>query len=1425
MFEKIIHISVEQKFIVFLLVIGISIGGFISLKQLPIDAVPDITNNQVQVVTVSPTLAPQEVEQLITFPIEISVANIPRVTEIRSISRYGLSVVTIVFEDGMSQLDARQFVQEQLNLAAEEIPEGLGSPELMPITTGLGEIYQYSLEVEPGYEDQYDAMELRTIQDWIVKRQMSGIPGIIEISSFGGYLKQYEVSIDPLILRSFDLTLSDVFDALERNNQNSGGSYIEKSTNAYYIRSEGRINSLDDLKNIIVKHQGHNPVLIKDISEVKWGSPKRYGAMTKDGKGEAVGGIALMLKGANSSETISNVHERIERIQSSLPEGVSIQPYLDRSDLVGRAIDTVSKNLIEGGLIVIFVLLLLLGNWRAGLIVASVIPLSMLFAFILMNLFGVSANLMSLGAIDFGIVVDGAVIIVENALHVIYVGYVGRKLSQTEMDDIVKTSSSKIYQSAAFGVLIILVVFIPVITLTGVEGKMFKPMALTVTFALLGAMLLSLTYVPMMTSLLLKKDIKEHKTLSDKLVNWLRVTYKPMLQSALKIPKLLLGIVIVAFLGSSILLATLGAEFIPTLEEGDLAMQMAIPPGSSLQQSVKTANQAEKILVENFPEVKHVVSKIGTSEVPTDPMAIEDADIMIILKDKSDWTTTSDREALIGMMKEKLEAIHGASFEFTQPIQLRFNELMTGAKTDIAIKIFGESVETLASLAQDVAGLIENIEGAADVKIEQTKGLTQMVIDIKREKLAQYNVSIDDVNQVVRTAFAGDKAGVVFENEKKFDLVVRYNDAYRETLDLNKLFVTNLEGELIPLHELADRKIVEGPMQITRENAQRRITIGVNIRNRDVASLVAEIVETINANIEFPAGYYVMYGGQFENLEAAQKRLNIAVPAALLMIFVLLYFTFKSAKYAALIFSAVPMSTIGGILALWIRGMPFSISAGIGFIALFGVAVLNGIVLISYYNQLRKEGHTTIDEVVIEGSMARLRPVLMTAAVAAFGFLPMAISVTAGAEVQKPLATVVIGGLISSTLLTLFILPNLYVMFNKKAFAKAATVLIFFLAFGSLNAQEKPLSMEDVVGMAKENHASFKNIPLALEQSKSREKATFQLGSTSFDYTYGEINDAAQDWHWQIDQSLGNLFHMSAAKKAAEAGTSYLESEQLLQEQLMISEVKSLWFKWYFAHQSLQQLNKWLPELETINASLKEARAVGELNLKDQFSVESIILTLSKRQLSAALAKESALAELSKWCGQTIEGIPSELVVSSWLKQTSDSVSNLFEHSQQAELQWMELQVKEAKAQYAPEFRLGYFNQQIVGLRGLDGFKAGISMPLFSSSPKQTAKIRSLEMEARRNQQEQLIFDYKQKITELGKNKAHLVHALNYLPESTEMNQNWAGLKSLLSNGEVNTFEWSQLVSSHIAYFDQKISIYQELAFIQLQLEFLTEKK
>ena len=952
MIHRIIEFSVNNKLIIGLLLIGLIALGIYSVQRLPIDAVPDITNNQVQVVTVSTSLAAQEVEQFITYPVEVSMANIPNVTEIRSISRFGLSVVTIVFEDKVPILEARQFVKEQISMAASEIPKGLGQPELMPITTGLGEIYQYVINVKPGYEEEYDAMKLRTIQDWIVKRQLAGTKGIIEVSSFGGFLKQYEVAINPVKLQSMGVSIAEVFEALEQNNQNSGGAYIEKNANAFYIRTEGIVETVEDIGQIVIKNREGVPVLIRDVASIQLGSPKRFGAMTMDGKGEAVGGITLMLKGANSSEALNNVHDRIEQVKKSLPEGLEIYPYLDRSELVSKTISTVENNLLEGGIIVIIVLILLLGDWRAGLIVASIIPLAMLFALILMNAFGISANLMSLGAIDFGIVVDGAVIIVEGVLHALFTFHAGKMLTKEEMNGVVVDASSKLSRSTVFGVLIILLVFVPIITLTGIEGKMFRPMAMTFSFAVLGALILSLTFVPMITSLIMPRRIKARISWADRFMGFLRRLYRPVLGFSLKFPALVLTSTLAVFIGAIFLFQSLGAVFIPTLEEGDLAMQMAIKPGSSLKESIRTSSKAEKILLDNFPEIKHVVSKIGTAEVPTDPMAIEDADIMIILKDKEDWVSAKTREGLVEKMKSKLDVLPWAEFEFTQPIQLRFNELMTGAKTDIAIKIFGENTDQLKTLADDAAKLLDGIEGAADVKVERTEGLQQLMIKYNRAKIAQYGLNIEALNTLVRTAYAGEVAGVVYENERKFDLVVRLDEKSRQQINLERLYLPLANGATIPLSEVAQLEYVEGPMQVSRESARRFIGVGINVRNRDIAGLVNEIQQVLDEGLDLPPGYTIEYGGEFENLQAAQKRLFLAVPAALGLIFLLLYFAFGKLKYALIIFTAVPLSAIGGVVALWLRGMSFSISAGVGFIALFGVAVLNGIVLISYFNRL-----------------------------------------------------------------------------------------------------------------------------------------------------------------------------------------------------------------------------------------------------------------------------------------------------------------------------------------------------------------------------------------------------------------------------------------------------------------------------------------
>ncbi|WP_338814824.1 CusA/CzcA family heavy metal efflux RND transporter [Bernardetia sp. Wsw4-3y2] len=1053
MLDNLIGFSIRNKFIVFMGVLALIGWGTYSLLNLPLDAVPDITNNQVQIVTQSPTLAPQEVERFITTPVELSMANLPNVVEVRSVSKYGLSVVTIVFKEETELLNARQLVSEQLTAISAEIPSHLGTPSLMPITTGLGEVYQYTLKVEEKFKNKYSITDLRTIQDWIVKRQMAGVEGIVEVSSFGGNLKQYEVSVNPATLQGLGITLNDIYDALASNNANGGGSYIEKTHYRYYVRTEGLINaenSLEQIRQIPIKVRNSKPILIGEIAEVKEGYAPRLGAMTQAGTGESVGGIVLMLKGANSSEVIANIEERVKLVQKALPEGISIVPYLERSDLIGRAIDTVSKNLAEGALIVIFVLVLLLGNFRAGFIVASVIPLALMFAFGMMNLFGVSANLMSLGAIDFGLIVDGSVIIVENVVHQLYKKYKGQKLTAQQMDNAVLDSSLQIRQSAAFGEIIILMVYLPILALTGVEGKMFKPMAETVIFAILGAFILSLTYVPMMSAWLLSKNIKEKHSFAERISNAIMEAaenfYIPILEKSLQFGKSIVGIFVLVFGVSLYVFLQMGGEFIPTLEEGDFAMQLTLPAGSSLEESIKTTTAAEQILIKNFPnEVRDVVSKIGTAEIPTDPMSIETGDIMILLHPKSEWTTTQDQEELVEKMKTALEILPHAQFEFSQPIQLRFNELITGDKSDIAIRIFGENLDTLFKYGQQIGVLSENIEGVGDVRVEQIVGLPQFVVEYDRQKLAQYGITIDEANKLVETAFAGGYAGTIYEGEKRFDLVVRLSEKDRnDPSTLENLFIAipstiNLTNQQIPLNTVAKIKRIEGAAQISRENTQRKLTVGINVRGRDVESLVNELSEKIDTQIKLPTGYLVTYGGQFENLQAAKARLQIAVPVALLLIFALLFITFGSFQQATLIFTAIPLSAIGGVWALYLRDMPFSISAGVGFIALFGVAVLNGIVLIARFNDLKKEETTNnlslkerIKTRIIQGTKDRLRPVLMTALTAALGFLPMAISTAAGAEVQKPLATVVIGGLITATVLTLIVLPILYGFLEKR---------------------------------------------------------------------------------------------------------------------------------------------------------------------------------------------------------------------------------------------------------------------------------------------------------------------------------------------------------------------------------------------------------
>ena len=1037
MLNSIIEFAIKNKLIVGLFTIALIGYGSYEVTKLPIDAVPDITNNQVQVITIAPSFGATDIERLVTFPIEQANNNISGLHEIRSFSRFGLSLVTIVFDDETDIYWARQQVAERLQKVQTQIPTGIGVPELGPVSTGLGEIYQYVVRPKEGFESKYDETELRTIQDWIVRRQLLGVKGVAEVSSFGGKLKQYSIEIDPRKLQSSGITISDVFKALESNNQNTGGAYIEKGSTALFIRSEGLIGNIEDIKNIAIKSlDGGTPLFIRDVAEIKIGHATRYGAMTFNDKGEVSGAVVMMLKGANSSEVIKNVKDRVAQIQKTLPEGVVIEPFLDRTKMVNNAIGTVEKNLMEGALIVIFVLVLFLGNFRAGILVASVIPLAMLFAIIMMNLFGLSGNLMSLGALDFGLIVDGAVIIVEAVMHVLAGKHAlgNAKYSQAEMDEITHKSAGKMMNSAVFGQVIILVVYLPIFTLQGIEGKMFKPMAQTVAFALLGAFILSLTYIPMMSAVFLSKKTKHSPNISDRLMAKVENVYKSALIKIVGFPKIVLGATIGLFAIAVFVLTTLGGEFIPALEEGDFAVDTRVLTGSSLKTTIENTQKTAHILKSRFPEVEKVVTKIGSGEVPTDPMPMEASDMMVILKDKSEWTSAKTFNELAEKMTKAVEEVPGVTVGFQYPVQMRFNELMTGARQDVVCKIFGEDLDTLTKYAQNLGEIVNTVEGAKNLYVESVSGMPQVIIAYKRDMIAQYNLTISDINRIVNTALAGQSTGMVFEGEKRFDLVVRLaGEQKKDVQDIQNLLIPTPNGTQIPLSQLADVVIKDGPNQIQREDAKRRIIVGFNVRGRDVQTIVNELQVKIDKKIKFPTGYYVTYGGAFENLNAAKQRLMIAVPVSLILIFLLLFFAFNSIKHGLLIYSAIPLSAIGGIFFLAMCGLPFSISAGVGFIALFGVAVLNGIVLIAEFNRIKHEGEHDLRKVVIKGTNLRLRPVLMTAFVASLGFLPMALSNGAGAEVQRPLATVVIGGLLVATFLTLFVLPILYMVFEGSA--------------------------------------------------------------------------------------------------------------------------------------------------------------------------------------------------------------------------------------------------------------------------------------------------------------------------------------------------------------------------------------------------------
>lgn len=1412
MLNRIIGFSVHNKLIIALFTFFLVVFGAYQLTKLPIDAVPDITNNQVQVITISPSLGAPDVERLITFPLEQALSNIPGKIEIRSFSRFGLSLVTIVFNDQTDVYWARQQVSERLQGVKDQIPEGVGTPELGPVTTGLGEIYQYVVRPKPGFEKKYDAQALRTIQDWMVRRQLLGVKGVADVSSFGGYLKQYEVEIDPNRLKAQGLGIPEVYEALNNNNQNEGGAYIEKGPQVLFIRSEGLIKSIDDIEKIVVKVLPNGtPVFVKDVGEVKIGHATRYGAMVYNDEQEVAGAVVMMLKGANSNEVIKVVKERIAQIQETLPEGVLIDAFLDRTKMVNNAIGTVQTNLLEGALIVIFILVLFLGNIRAGLLVASVIPLSMLFAVIMMNAFGVSGNLMSLGALDFGLIVDGAVIIVEAVMHVITHSRRFSKiidLSQGKMDKEVKHAAGKMMNSAVFGQLIILIVYLPIFSLEGIEGKMFKPMAQTVAFALLGAFILSLTYIPMMSALLLK-NISHKPNFADRFMVKIETFYRYYLVRIIARPKLVISSVLVLFVASIFVMLQLGGEFIPSLEEGDFAVETRVLTGSNLNVSIDVAKKSAHILKSQFPEVEEVVCKIGSGEIPTDPMPMEAQDVMVILKDKKEWTSAKTFPELAEKMSAALAAIPGATFGFQYPVQMRFNELMTGARQDVVCKIFGEDLDTLAAYANKMGAIAQGIEGARDIYVEPVTGMPQIVINLKREFLAQYKLNVSDVNQIIHTAFAGKGAGMVYEGERRFRLVLRLEKNQRTQLDdIRNLLISIPSGGQVPLYQLADVNIVDGPNQIQREDAKRRIVMGFNVRGRDVQSIVSDLQARMKSDVKFPPGYYVTYGGAFENLEAAKSRLAIAVPVSLLLILLLLYFAFNSMKQGLLIYSAIPLSAIGGIFALASRGLPFSISAGVGFIALFGVAVLNGIVLIAEFNRQKTEGLTDLKEIVLAGTKLRLRPVLMTACVASLGFMPMALSNGAGAEVQRPLATVVIGGLLLATFLTLFVLPVLYMLFERKPvlkYPKVAVLLPFLFVFG-VQAQT-PIYIGAALDSAYKYNQGLNAQDYKLKLAQKMKNSAWNLPMTTAQYEQGNINSNFSDNRFVVSQSFSMPNVYLNQKKVLKSEYELAQQDYGVQKFDLRAELSSQYYFYLFYAEKEKRYQAYHDAIKAQLALADLRLKTGESNVIEKASASQQMAEAMRQLAQVQLDKEASLLRFQLLMGTNTLFVPADSFSRiPFVAKENLSVENspyLLRLQKQSAISIGKLKTERSK--FLPEMQLGYQNMSITG-NGADNiyyshaqrfqaFQVGVGVPLFfGSTQAKTAalkfdlKAKELEYQYAHNKLKQQLADWQRRLVSL--NQLCSYYEQEGLPQASTAE---AAAWKQYQQGNLNFMEWTLL--------------------------------
>lgn len=1417
MIERIIKYSIYHKLIVLLFTFGIVGFGFYSLLNIPIGAVPDITNNQVQIITTSRNLATEDVEKFLTYPVELEMANLPGVKEIRSVSKFGLSVVTVVFDDNLGTYLPRQLIAEKINSAQEKIPEGFGKPFMGPVSTGLGEIYQYVIDVDEAHRDQFSLTDVRSLQDWLVKRQLSGIPGVVEVNTWGGYLKTYEVALNPELLRAMDVSIFEVFKALENNNSIAGGGYIEKTNESYFIRGEGLLTSLNDIEEIVVTKKGGIPVFVKDIATVEFGHANRFGAITGNGEGEKVLGQVMMLKDANSNAVIQAVKQRVAEIQSTLPEGITINPFLERSELIAKTTFTITENLILGCLIVIFVVVLLLGNLRSGLVVASVIPLSLLFSLSLMYIFGVDANLMSLGAIDFGIIIDGAVIIVEFiAFKITSQGTLlfalPKEKRQDQIDKITFQSATKMMNSAVFGQLIIIIVFIPILSLANVEGKMFRPMALVFCFALIGAMLLCFTYIPVMASLFIKPSKTQKKTLSSRLIHFLERQYRPTILWALRKKKWVLSMAVGLLLGTVFLFNQMGGEFVPTLDEGDFVIQPVLKTGTTLSNTIAATTQMEKIL-KQFPEVAQVVSRIGAAEVPTDPMSMEESDVIIKLKPKSEWVSAETKDELADRFKEALSVMAGVDFEFTQPIEMRFNELITGVRSDLAIKVFGEDLEVLYAKALEIEKAIENVPGASDITVEKTAGLPQMSVKYNRKMIAKYGLNIADLNAIVTTGFAGMTAGTVFEGEKQFDLVLRYKSDYRNDIeDLQTTSILLPSGITLPLSEFAEISYTKGPAKISRDNTKRRIVVGVNVRNRDLESVVEDVQAIIEREVKIPPGYTVRYGGQFENLRAATARLKIAVPIALILIFVLLYFAFNSVKEALMIYSAIPLSAIGGVFLLYLRGLPFSISAGVGFIALFGIAVLNGIVLIEEFKELKAHGISNINKRILMGTKNRLRPVLLTAAAAALGFLPMAISTSAGAEVQRPLATVVVGGLITATALTLLVLPILYALFdrkkqlptlkNKDSLKVLVGIVLFILPHIGF-AQSQRITADQAVAMALENNSSLLADQKRVEQSQQLVGSAFNLDKTEVYYNFDENNTAANGLPIKVfglSQKIQFPTLYGTQRKANQQAVEISTRQYELSERTLTKAVYQSYYQVVYRNSLVQKYTFLDSIYGQFLKAVQKRHEVGETNLLEKLTAAAKQKEISILLMQAEEEVKKAHTRLQQWV-QSEEPLNVELTVLPRLKVNSLITSDhpgLRYYDAAQKFGAYELSLE--RQRLLPDLQISVFQGTNNGLNPIryNGIQAGIAVPLWFGANKskiEAAKTATLILaDEYENYNLQLQSNYKILLSDLKKHEA----AIDYYQTSgkTLFSELTTHASNAFHEGEIDFFEYVQLLET-----------------------------